>query len=185
MITEGRTRRAAALCLLVVGAALAAATTASAAGPPPLAADLFPVDDWIGEATKKVASATVGALDLSADAIARVLSLTVVALLDLLIPGSWIRQGTRLLIWVITVPPIGSSGDLRFANLEQLGRTLSWVPLSALPIAFVVAGARQMLATDPTDGVAAVAGRTLASAAGLAFYDTAFAASASSAPKSR
>ena len=57
------------------------------------AADLFPVDDWLGDGIKKAGDVVLGPLKLGAKEIAQLLATIVGALADLLVPKSLVRAG--------------------------------------------------------------------------------------------
>src|SRR5689334_13177447 len=57
------------------------------------AADLFPVDDWLGDGLKHAADVVVGPLKFGGEQIARLLVTIVGALADLLVPKSLVRSG--------------------------------------------------------------------------------------------
>src|SRR3954471_1692599 len=72
------------------------------------AADLFPVDDWLGSGIKKAGEVVVGPLRLGAEEIARLLATIVGALADLLVPKSLVRAGLDGVRWLVELPPVGT-----------------------------------------------------------------------------
>src|SRR4051794_40194842 len=75
---------AVAIAVLVVSAAMPSSAHA---------ADLFPVDDWIGKGLKSAGDVVLGPLKVGAEQIARLIATMVGALADLLIPKSLVRAG--------------------------------------------------------------------------------------------
>src|SRR5690242_8497451 len=72
------------------------------------AADLFPVDDWLGSGLKKAGEVALGPLKLGAEEIARLLATIVGALADLLVPKSLVRAGIDGVRWLVELPPVGT-----------------------------------------------------------------------------
>src|SRR3954453_3969146 len=115
-----------------VGAAVLALTMAflavrSAAPAPANAADLFPVDDWLGAGIKKAGDVALGPLKLGAEEIARLLATIVGALADLLVPKSLVKAGLGGIRWLVELPPVGTAAtakpgvpELRMPHLAQL-----------------------------------------------------------------
>src|SRR4051812_25098243 len=89
--------------LTVVMLAMRAAVPASAH-----AADLFPVDDWLGDGIRKAGGVVLGPLKIGAGEIARLLVTIVGALADLLVPKSLVRAGVGGVRWLVQLPPVGS-----------------------------------------------------------------------------
>src|SRR4051794_41668393 len=65
------------------------------------AADLFPVDDWVGGGLKKAGEVVFGPLKFGAEQIARLLATIVGALADLLVPKSLVRAGVDAIRWLV------------------------------------------------------------------------------------
>ena len=63
------------------------------AAPSAHAADLFPVDDWLGSGLKAAGDVVLGPLKVGAEEIARLLVTIVGALADLLVPKSLVKRG--------------------------------------------------------------------------------------------
>ncbi len=92
----------------VVLAVTAALLALRAAWPAPAhAADLFPVDDWLGDGIKKAGDVVLGPLKLGAKEIAQLLATIVGALADLLVPKSLVRAGLDGIRWLVQLPPVG------------------------------------------------------------------------------
>src|SRR3954468_20132121 len=72
------------------------------------AADLFPVDDWLGSGIKRAGEVVLGPLKLGAGEIARLLAMIVGALAALLVPKSLVRAGLDGVRWLVELPPVGS-----------------------------------------------------------------------------
>ena len=80
-----------------------------AAWPAPAhAADLFPVDDWLGDGIKKAGDVVLGPLKLGAKEIAQLLATIVGALADLLVPKSLVSAGLDGIKWLVQLPPVGA-----------------------------------------------------------------------------
>src|SRR3954471_18879331 len=136
--------------LLAVGACVPASAHA---------ADLFPVDDWLGDGLKHAADVVVGPLKFGGEQVARLLVTIIAALADLLVPKSLVRSGVDGIRWLVQLPALGPPLDagghatgeaIRMPHLAQLRDTLAWVGISVLPLGLIVSGARAMLA--PTIG---------------------------------
>ena len=131
--------------------ALAAALlVVRAAWPAPAhAADLFPVDDWLGDGIKQAGDVVLGPLKLGAEEIAQLLATIVGALADLLIPKSLVRAGLNGIRWLVQLPPVGVDATpapgvpaVRMPHLAQLRDTMSWIGITVLPLGLVLSGAR-------------------------------------------
>src|SRR4051812_16395746 len=90
--------------------ALAAALLIARAAVPASAsaADLFPVDDWVGSGIKKAGEVVLGPLKVGGEQIARLLATIVGALADLLVPKSLVRAGLDGVRWLVELPPVGT-----------------------------------------------------------------------------
>ena len=73
------------------------------------AADLFPVDDWLGGGLKKAGDVVLGPLQFGVKEIARLVVTLVGALADLLVPKSLVRAGVDGIRWLVQLPPLGQS----------------------------------------------------------------------------
>ena len=177
-----RARRTFLAVAAVLGALLISQTVAPASAH---AADLFPVDDWIGDGLKKTGEVAVGPLKLGAEQIAKLLAAVVGALADLLIPKSLVRAGVDGIAWLVQLPPVGSSltpsSDggyaltVRMPHVTELRSTLTWVGITLLPLGLVLAGGRAVLAPSlygesPTE----ILLRVVAAGFGLTVYDFAW-----------
>src|SRR3954451_6694526 len=123
------------------------------------AADLFPVDDWLGDGIRQAGGGVLGPLKIGAGEIARLLVTIVGALADLLVPKSLVRAGVDGVRWLVQLPPVGhqfganagaGSEAARMPHLLELRSVLTWIGLTLLPLGLVVSGGRAMLA--PTVG---------------------------------
>src|SRR3954468_17264416 len=108
------------VALILVGAAAPASAHA---------ADLFPVDDWVGKGLKSATDVVLGPLKVGAEQIARLIATMVGALADLLIPKSLVRAGLDGIRWLVQLPAVGSdpSGgtqSVRMPHLFELRETL-------------------------------------------------------------
>src|SRR3954471_13632440 len=77
------------------------------------AADLFPVDDWLGEGIKQAGEGVLGPLKVGVEEIARLLATVVGALADLLVPKRFVRAGLGGVRWLVSLPPVGTPVDGR------------------------------------------------------------------------
>jgi hypothetical protein len=167
------------VCVGVLAIVLTAgmAVPASAA-----AADLFPVDDWLGDGIKKAGEVALGPLKVGVEEIARLLATVVGAIADLLVPKSLVRAGLDGVRWLVSLPPVGTpmdaSGQLtgvRMPHLLELRQTLTWIGITLLPLGLVLAAGRSML--DPSvdgESPAVLVGRAVAAAVALLAYDWAW-----------
>lgn len=166
----------------VCAAALALALLVPA---PAHAADLFPVDDWIGDGLKKTGEVVLGPLKLGAEQIAKLLAAVVGALADLLIPKSLVRAGVDGIAWLVQLPPVGatltpSNGGyaltVRMPHVAELRSTLTWIGITLLPLGLVLAGGRALLAPSLYgDSPTEILLRVIAAGIGLVVYDWAWA----------
>src|SRR4051812_11642846 len=100
---------------------------------PANAADLFPVDDWLGAGMKKAGEVALGPLKIGVGQIARLLATVVGAIADLLIPKSLARAGVDGVRWLVQLPPVGQPVDpqgaftgVRMPHVVALRETLTW-----------------------------------------------------------
>jgi hypothetical protein len=154
-----------------------------AAWPAPAnAADLFPVDDWLGEGLKKAGDVALGPLKLGAKEIAELLATIVGALADLLVPKSLVNAGLGGIKWLVQLPPVGADAtpdpgvpDVRMPHLAQLRDTMTWIGVTVLPLGLVMSAGRAYLApTADGDSPAEVLGRVVTAGIGLLIYDWAW-----------
>ena len=166
--------------VLAVAAALLAARAAVPA--PAHAADLFPVDDWLGDGIKKAGDVVLGPLKLGAKEIAQLLATIVGALADLLIPKSLVNAGLDGIKWLVQLPPVGVDATpepgmpaVRMPHLQELRDTMTWIGITLLPLGLVLAGGRAFLApTADGDSPAEVLVRAITAGVGLLLYDWAW-----------
>jgi hypothetical protein len=160
-----------ALAVAVVGLLLTPA--------PASAADLFPVDDWIGAGAKKLKDVTFGAISFGVEEIGGLIVNLIAALVDLLVPDSLIKQGMKAIRWLVSVPVFGDVPRARgridpsFPHLGQLRNALTWIGLTLLPLAIIVTVARgwfdPRLDADPPEQILL---RIVGAGVLLALYDT-------------
>lgn len=172
-------RAVSAVVALTVGVlAVRAAAPASAS-----AADLFPVDDWLGSGLKKAGDVVLGPLQFGVKEIARLLVTLVGALADLLVPKSLVRAGVDGIRWLVQLPPLGQSAGtthasgMRMPHLAELRSVLTWIGITLLPLGLVVGGGRAVLAPS-VDGESPseVFGRVIVAGVALIVYDWAWGA---------
>src|SRR5688572_6704980 len=146
------------------------------------AADLFPVDDWLGDGIKKAGEVALGPLTVGVEEIARLLATVVGAIADLLVPKSFVRAGLDGVRWLVALPPVGTPVDaggeltgVRMPHLLELRQTLTWVGVTLLPLGLVLAAGRAMLAPSVDgEGPSEILGRVAAAGLGLVIYDWAW-----------
>lgn len=146
------------------------------------AADLFPVDDWLGDGIKKAGEVVLGPLKLGVEEIARLIATVVGALADLLVPKSFVRAGIDGVRWLVALPPVGAPVDnrglatsVRMPHLLELRQTLTWIGVTLLPLGLVISAGRAMLApTVDGEGPIELVARALAAGAALLVYDWAW-----------
>lgn len=144
----------------------------------PLALDLFPVDDWLGDGLKSAKDVVFGGLSIGADAIASLLSTTLGALVNLLIPQAFVDAGIGAIKWICAVPSFDSGGgpssgayELDLPHVDQLRQMLTWIGVCVLPLGLVYAGGRSVMAPSAYgDSPQDVLARVVFAAAWLAFY---------------
>jgi hypothetical protein len=146
------------------------------------AADLFPVDDWVGSGLKKAGEIALGPLKLGAEEIARLLATIVGALADLLVPKSLVRAGIDGIRWLVELPPVGNEvsaggaiGEVRMPHLAELRGVLTWIGVTLLPLGVVMSAGRAFLMPGiDTDSPAEVVQRAFVAGFGLLIYDWAW-----------
>jgi hypothetical protein len=149
---------------------------------PANAADLFPVDDWLGDGLKKAGDVVLGPLKLGAKEIAALLATIVGALADLLVPKSLVKAGLGGIKWLVQLPPVGVDATpqpgvptVRMPHLQQLRDTMTWIGVTLLPLGLVLAAGRAFLApTTDGDSPAEILGRVITAGVGLVVYDWAW-----------
>src|SRR3954451_10369415 len=116
------------------------------------AADLFPVDDWLGDGIRKAGGVVLGPLKVGTEEIARLLVTIVGALADLLVPKSLVRAGVDGIRWLVQLPPVGTELDasgavsgVRMPHLVELRGVLTWVGVTLLPLSVVISAGRTFL----------------------------------------
>jgi hypothetical protein len=177
-ISSRRMRRAAAAATFAAAAALVAVAAVPASAH---AADLFPIDDWIGEGLKSAGDVVLGPLKIGATEIARLLATTVGALADLLIPKSLVNAGLDGIRWLVAVPTLGTDpsggpgSDVTMPHVTELRQVLTWVGITLLPFGLTVAGGRAIIAPGlDNESPSEVLQRVLVAGLGLVLYDWAW-----------
>ncbi|MDA0167164.1 hypothetical protein OM076_43290 [Solirubrobacter ginsenosidimutans] len=146
------------------------------------AADLFPVDDWLGSGIKKAGEVALGPLKVGAEEIARLLATIVGALADLLIPKSLVRAGIDGIRWLVELPTVGNEvsatgavGAVRMPHLAELRGVLTWIGITLLPLGVVISAGRAFLMPGvDTDSPAEILQRAFTAGFGLLTYDWAW-----------
>lgn len=149
---------------------------------PAHAADMFPVDDWLGEGIKKAGEVALGPIRFGAKEIAKLLATIVGALADLLVPKSLVRAGLDGIRWLVSLPAVGAAAtpiadggyalSVRMPHVVELRQTLTWVGVTLLPIGLILAGGRAILApTLSGDGPAEILIRVVGAGLALISYD--------------
>src|SRR4051794_11341708 len=170
--------------MVIVAAAVAAVVLGLDAAVPASAraADLFPVDDWLGSGLKGAGEVVLGPLKLGAGAIARLLVTIIGALADLLVPKSLVKAGLDGVRWLVELPPVGSgvnaTGEglgVRMPHLQQLREVLTWIGVTLLPLGVILAAGRAYLAPGlESESPSEILGRVLSAGVGLLVYDWAW-----------
>src|SRR4051794_21777516 len=170
--------------MVIVAAAVAAVVLGLDAAVPASAraADLFPVDDWLGSGLKGAGEVVLGPLKLGAGAIARLLVTIVGAIADLLVPKSLVRAGLEGIRWLVQLPPVGSSVGqdgaglgVRMPHLQQLREVLTWIGVTLLPLGVILAAGRAYLAPGlEGESPSEIPSRVLVAGLGLVVYDWAW-----------
>ena len=179
-IEPSNDRRRLLLAARVVALALAAAVGGLLFAPAPAAAaDLFPVDDWLGAGAEKLKDVTFGAGSFGVEEIGGLIVNLIAALVDLLVPESLVKQGMKAVRWLVSVPVFGDVPargggiDPSFPHLGQLRDALTWIGITLLPLAIIVTVARgwfdPRLDGDPPEQILL---RIAGAGVLLALYDT-------------
>lgn len=149
---------------------------------PANAADLFPVDDWLGSGIKKAGDVALGPLKLGVKEIAGLLAAIVGALADLLIPKSLVNAGLDGIKWLVQLPPVGADAtpqpgapDVRMPHLQALRDTMTWIGITVLPLGIVISAGRAFLVpTADGDSPADILVRAVSAGVALLLYDWAW-----------
>src|SRR4051812_29238872 len=169
--------------LIAVAGATAVALTIQATIPASAhAADLFPVDDWLGSGLKAAGDVVLGPLKVGAGEIARLLVTIVGALADLLVPKSVVKAGLSAIRWLVELPPVGATVDqngsavgVRMPHLQQLREVLTWIGVTLLPLGVILAAGRAYLAPGvESESPSEILSRVLVAGIGLVVYDWAW-----------
>ena len=161
-------RSARARAATVARSRLAVVLARRAAWPAPAnAADLFPVDDWLGDGIKKAGDVVLGPLKLGVEGDRRGCSPRSSARSPTCSsPRAWCSAGLDGIKWLVQLPPVGADATpqpgvpaVRMPHLQELRDTMTWIGVTLLPLGIVITAGRAFLApTADGDSPAEVLG---------------------------
>ena len=165
--------------LLAAGVLLLAAAPAYAAGrhggPPLVLADFLGIGHLAGSVFGTIGHALLGAFSWTFQLAANFILTTIGAIVKLLIPRSWAKQGVQIMQWIVQVPDYAGtitspSGQhsYGFAGINALRDLFTWIGAGLLPLTLVYATSRAMVGHG--DHVAIPLVRVLSLAALLISY---------------
>jgi len=165
--------------LLAAGVLLLVAAPAYAAsghgGPPVVFADVLGIGHAVGGVFGGIGHALLGAFSWTFQLAANFILTTIGAIVRLLIPRSWAKQGVQIMQWIVQVPdyagqvtsPTGQH-SYGFAGINALRDLFTWIGACLLPLTLVYATSRAMVGHG--DHVAIPVVRVLSLAAVLISY---------------
>ena len=165
--------------LLAAGVLLLVAAPAYAAsghgGPPVVFADVLGIGHAVGGVFGGIGHALLGAFSWTFQLAANFILTTIGAIVRLLIPRSWAKQGVQIMQWIVQVPdyagqvtsPTGQH-SYGFAGINALRDLFTWIGACLLPLTLVYATSRAMVGHG--DHVAIPLVRVLGLAAVLISY---------------
>jgi hypothetical protein len=163
---------AAGVLVLVVAPAYAAG---GHGGPPLVLADFLGIGHLAGSVFGTIGHALLGAFSWTFQLAANFILTTIGAVVKLLIPRSWAKQGVQIMRWIVAVPDYagtitGPTGQhsYGFAGINALRDLFTWIGAGLLPLTLVYATSRAMVGHG--DHVAIPLVRVLSLAALLISY---------------
>ena len=166
--------------LLAVGVpllvAVAPAYAASGHGGPPLVfADFLGIGHLFGSVFGTIGHAVLGAFSWTFQLAANFILTTIGAIVKLLIPRSWAKEGVQIMKWIVAIPdyagqitsPTGQHA-YGFAGINAMRDLFTWIGAGLLPLTLVYATSRAMVGHG--DHVAIPVVRVLGLAALLISY---------------
>jgi hypothetical protein len=165
--------------LLAAGVLLVVAAPAYAAGrhggPPLVFGDVLGIGHALGSVFGSIGHAVLGAFSWTFGLATNFILTTIGAIVKLLIPRSWAREGVQIMQWIVQVPDYagtitGPSGQqvYGFAGINALRDLFTWIGAGLLPLTLVYATSRAMVGHG--DHVAIPIVRVLGLGAVLIFY---------------
>ena len=142
--------------LLAAGVLLLMAAPAYAAGrhggPPVVFADFLGIGHLAGSVFGGIGHALLGAFSWTFKLAAKFILITLGAIVKLLIPRSWAKEGVQIMQWIVEVPDYagtitGPTGQhvYGFAGINELRDLFTWIGAGLLPLTLVYATSRAMV----------------------------------------
>jgi hypothetical protein len=142
--------------LLAAGVLLLAAAPAYAAGghggPPLVFADFLGIGHALGSVFGTIGHAVLGAFSWTFQLAANFILTTIGAIVKLLIPRSWAKEGVQIMQWIVAIPDYagtitGPTGQqvYGFAGINALRDLFTWIGAGLLPLTLVYATSRAMV----------------------------------------
>jgi hypothetical protein len=137
------------LLLLVAAPAYAAG---GHAGPPLVFADFLGIGHLVGSVFGTIGHALLGAFSWTFGLAANFILTTIGAIVKLLIPRSWAKEGVQIMQWIVAIPDYagtitGPTGQhvYGFAGINALRDLFTWIGAGLLPLTLVYATSRAMV----------------------------------------
>ena len=135
-----------AVLLLAAGAAPAAASTGHS---PLVFADFLGIGHLVGSVFGGIGHAVLGAISWTFGLASKFILVTIGALVKLLIPRSWAKEGVQIMQWIVQVPtyagqitsPTGAH-VYGFGGINALRDLFTWIGAALLPLTLVYATSR-------------------------------------------
>jgi hypothetical protein len=141
-------RRSAPLAAIAL---LVAAAPASAAGShvPLVAGDFLGIGHLTGSVFGGIGHAVLGAFTWTFGLASKFILVTLGALVKLLIPASWAKEGVQIMRWIVAIPDYagtvstpGGHHAYGFAGINELRDLFTWLGAAMLPLTLVYATSR-------------------------------------------
>jgi prepilin-type processing-associated H-X9-DG protein len=172
-IIRRSTRLAAGLLLLVAAPAYAAGRHGG--GSTVVFADFLGIGHLVGSVFGTIGHVVLGAFSWTFGLAANFILTTIGAIVKLLIPRSWAKEGVQIMQWIVAIPDYagtitGPTGQhvYGFAGINALRDLSTWIGAGLLPLTLVYATSRAMVGNG--DHVAIPLVRVLGLAALLISY---------------
>src|SRR5450755_2738405 len=138
--------------VLLLVAAPAYAASHNGGGPPLVFADFLGIGHLVGSVFGTIGHAVLGAFSWTFQLAANFILTTIGAIVKLLIPRSWAKEGVQIMQWIVAIPdyagtitnPTGQH-VYGFAGINALRDLFTWIGAGLLPLSLVYATSRAMV----------------------------------------
>jgi len=138
--------------LLLLAAAPAYAAIQHGGGSTLVFADFLGIGHLVGSVFGTIGHAVLGAFSWTFQLAANFILTTIGAIVKLLIPRSWAREGVQIMQWIVAIPDYagaitGPTGQhvYGFAGINALRDLFTWIGAGLLPLTLVYATSRAMV----------------------------------------